>query len=124
VSHHTALEILGLIDEPCEAVHLTIVRSLRRSAPPGVALHTALNFPPPEHISEVRGLPVTRAARSIADAWNGEASKGVILEAARRALKRRLTTSTELIFICQERPGTLINLIRRATSEGALDLSN
>ncbi len=70
VSHHTALEVLGLADTGACKVHLTVPREKRprrRPALPWVAVHTASRPAGEGEVVRVGPLPVTSPAKAIVD---------------------------------------------------------
>ena len=113
VSHETALHLLGLTDDVPDKVHLTIARTHRRGAVAGIALHTTTNLPSSENLTQIEGLPVTSAARSIVDTASGGAEE-LVTAATRNAVRRGLITRTELLFASQDQSGPTRQLIRRA----------
>jgi predicted transcriptional regulator of viral defense system len=67
ISHHTALELLGLSDANPDRIHVTVPKKMRvrRSVPRQYVLHHA--DVAPFDTTLVEGIPVTTAARTIRD---------------------------------------------------------
>lgn len=113
VSHDSALALHGLLDPPA-AVHVTIPRSLRRVAPPGVVLHTSVRLPTESEMTVREGIPVTSPARSIIDFASRSPSRRLLAAVVARALERDLTTTMHLLFSAQERSRNVSRSIQEA----------
>jgi predicted transcriptional regulator of viral defense system len=95
LSHQSALALLGLSDEIPDAVHLLVPRRRRGlRPPPGVVLHT---HPDEEPVPTVwrEGLPLSTAARTLADVANALQPEQLQL-AVRQALREGLATASQL----------------------------
>jgi predicted transcriptional regulator of viral defense system len=95
LSHQSALALLGLSDEIPDAVHLLVPRrrrGLRR--PPGVVLHTHSDEDPVPTVWR-DGLPLSTAARTLADVANALQPEQLQL-AVRQALREGLATAGQL----------------------------
>jgi len=108
-SHHTAATILGLdlLGRPPAVIALTRASgSGSRRSGAGTSVHIAQL--PPEHIDRSLGLPLTSAARTVADLARASSFRaGVVV--ADSALRRRLTTGAELAAVaagCRKWPGS------------------
>lgn len=113
VSHESALETFGLLDYTPDLTHITIERKYRRAPPTGVSVHTSTRFPADQEILMVDGLATTGVARSIVDTAGVTQNPAALVRAAKRALERRLTNRTELLFLAQDRNAKVRSLIRR-----------
>ncbi len=105
VSHHTALEVLGLAETRSGKVHLTVPRERRPRRPlalPWVAVHTASRPPGEGEVVRVGPLPVTSPARAIVDvAEMGDA--GAVWHAIAAALRTGAATVEEILKAVRNR---------------------
>ena len=89
VSHSSACVLIGLGELPHPRVELTVPRR-RRTLDPAVRLHVRIGAIEPDDLTVACGLPVTTAARTIADLLRESADGGhvggVIAAAADRGL--------------------------------------
>lgn len=121
VSHESAMEILRLSDVIPYAVHITIPRSRRyRTAPPGVALHTASRPPARSELVTIDGLPVTSVARTILDVAEAGLSPEQVIAAVCEAVRRGTVESETLLVSAQGRPERVRLLVKRALQEGGV----
>ncbi len=118
ISHESALMIYDLSDVLPSEVHVIIPRTASRRRP-GLRLHT--NRLKPEEITSRQGLPVTTAARTIADvAINGLAEEQIV-QAIKEALQRGLTTREELMAQATYQGGRAKRIIHQnLTGDSAL----
>jgi Transcriptional regulator, AbiEi antitoxin/Protein of unknown function (DUF559) len=94
-SHHSAayLHEIDVIGRPAQLASVTCPPGRRRHGRAGVQVHVVSL--PAEQVTAVLGLPVTTAARTVADlAMAGDFRAGLV--AADSALHRKLTTKAEL----------------------------
>ena len=114
ISHESALTIYDLSDVLPSEVHVIIPRTASRRRP-GLRLHT--NRLKPEEITSRQGLPVTTAARTIADvAVNGLAEEQIV-QAIQEALQRGLTTREELMAQALYQGGRAKRIIHQTLTE-------
>ena len=94
ISHESALTLYNLSDVLPGEIHVIIPRtaSRRRS---GLRLHT--NQLKPEEITTREGLPVTTAARTIADVAIGGLARELVVQSIREAVDRGLTSREKLL---------------------------
>ncbi|MFO7680874.1 MAG: type IV toxin-antitoxin system AbiEi family antitoxin domain-containing protein [Chloroflexota bacterium] len=94
ISHESALTLYNLSDVLPGEIHVIISRtaSRRRS---GLRLHT--NQLKPEEITTREGLPVTTAARTIADVAIGGLARELVVQSIREAVDRGLTSREKLL---------------------------
>lgn len=87
ISHDSALALYGLSDALPTQIHITAPRgvSLRRN---GIRLHSMALCP--DEISRWEGLPVTNAARTIADVTKAGMQLWLVEQAVRQSLQRGL----------------------------------
>lgn len=94
ISHKSALTLYNLSDVLPGEIHVIIPRtaSRRRS---GLRLHT--NRLKPEEITTREGLPVTTAARTIADVAIDGLARELVVQSIHEAIRRGLTSREELL---------------------------
>ncbi len=94
ISHESALTLYNLSDVLPGEIHVIIPRtaSRRRS---GLRLHT--NQLKPEEITTREGLPVTTAARTIADVAIGGLARELVVQSIRESVDRGLTSREKLL---------------------------
>ncbi len=98
VSHESALSLHGLTDERPARVHLTVPSDWQRRRarePECVVLH--FEDVPPHHRTSVGSIPVTTAARTIAQCWR--LSLDQEQSACDEALRRGLASESDLATI-------------------------
>ncbi len=118
VSHESALQLFDLADVVPTTIHLTVSRSRRsRRPPPGVTIHTATD-PLSRRDTVIRhGVRITTPAQSIADSAAYGTAPEQVARAAQEALRRGLSTRSELIAAGRSHGGRAEKLIRQAIEE-------
>jgi hypothetical protein len=116
VSHHSALEIFGLVPAGAGPVHVTVPRrhhSRRRKD--GIVMHTSKTLAP-EDVVDVQGIRATSVARSLVDTLQ---TRGVrqAPEIMRRAILQGLVSSKQFQAVARERPAWVAQSVDRITSE-------
>ena len=108
ISHESALTLYNLSDVLPGEIHVIILRtaSRRRS---GLRLHT--NQLKPEEITTREGLPVTTAARTIADVAIGGLARELVVQSIREAVDRGLTSREKLLAQADYRSGRAKRII-------------
>ncbi|MFQ5420597.1 MAG: type IV toxin-antitoxin system AbiEi family antitoxin domain-containing protein [Anaerolineae bacterium] len=114
ISHESALTIYDLSDVLPGEVHVIIPRTASRRRP-GLRLHT--NRLKPEEITKRQGLPVTTAARTIADVAIDGLAEEQVIQAIQEALQRGLTTREELMAQATYQGGRARRIIHQALTE-------
>lgn len=111
ISHDSALAFLDLSDLLPTEVHVTVPRtsSRRRGR---LRLHTSELRP--DEITPRNGLPVTTAARTIADAANAGLAAELVDQAVEEAWERGLTNAAALREQVSRRRGRAAQLLARA----------
>jgi hypothetical protein len=101
LSHETAAELEGLLDEPSRIVHVTVPADRVVRKTPGVRVHRSsraelarhpVREPPRTRVAETV-IDLTQSARSVTDAYGWIA----------RAINARLTTVDHLLAVMRER---------------------
>src|SRR5579884_3787155 len=101
VSHRSAAEMFGLLPENGGEVHVTVAG--RNLAPrEGVRRHRIAGFGPGE-VTEMRGIPVTTVARTLADLAATESPREVE-HAFQEALYRRIVTPDAVARVLAREP--------------------
>jgi len=101
LSHQTAAELIGLLDEPGPLIHVT-VPSDRRIAPiPGVALHYSQRLDEARH--PLRLPAQTRAEETVVDLTQASASLEQALGWIARACGRRITRPERIASVIDGR---------------------
>jgi predicted transcriptional regulator of viral defense system len=111
ISHESALAVYQLTDVLPGEIHVIIPRTASRRHG-GIRLHT--NRLEPGDITTREGLPITTPARTIADLAISSLSEDLIRQAVREALRRGLTTSTDLLAQASRRGRKTTQLIQKA----------
>lgn len=111
ISHESALTIYDLSDVLPGEAHVIIPRTASRRRP-GLRLHT--NRLKPEEITTRQGLPVTTAARTIADVAVDGLAEEQIVQAIQEALQRGLATREELMAQAMYQGGRAKRIIHQA----------
>ena len=95
LSHVTALEVYGLSDVNPDKIHISVpVKArLRRKTPTWMALHRQHIHP--SEITMHDGLPITTAAKAIADSAEMYVGPRIIADAVRQAYSRGLISKNE-----------------------------
>lgn len=97
VSHQSALDILGLSDVIPNTIHLTVPRTFRKlTSLPGVTIHTTIRPIRPGDIVNRDGVPLTNAARTIADVADSGLTPDQVERAVRSAIDRGFATPRHL----------------------------
>lgn len=114
ISHESALSLYNLSDVLPGDIHVIIPRSgsRRRS---GLRLHT--NHLKSEEKTTREGLPVTTAARTIADVAIDGLGEEHIMQAIQEAINRGLTTKEELLAQADQQGGRAKMIIYRVLNE-------
>jgi hypothetical protein len=102
LSHQTAAELQGLIDEPVELIHVTIPARRRLRALPGIVSHTSHRAERAAHPSRLP--PQTRIEETVVDLTQVARSVDQALGWVVRAVARRLTTVDRLRTAFASRP--------------------
>jgi predicted transcriptional regulator of viral defense system len=101
VSHRSAAELFRLLPESGRDVDVTVV-GRNPGAHPGIRLHRPRAFARAD-VTNVRGIPVTSVARTIADVAGTEPSNEVV-HAFQEALYRRIVTPDAVAAIIEREP--------------------
>jgi predicted transcriptional regulator of viral defense system len=117
ISHESALTIYDLSDALPSEVHVIIPRTASRRRP-GLHLHT--NRLKPEEITSRQGIPVTTAARTIADVAVSGLAEEQVVQAIREALQRGLTTPDELMAQATSQGGRAERIIHQMLTGDSL----
>lgn len=102
LSHHTAAELQGLIDQPSSLVHLTIPGSRRVARIPGIMIHVAARAELARH--PALAPPRTRLEETVLDLAQLAAAAEEACGWVTRALGRRLTIQERLRDTLGQRP--------------------
>lgn len=108
ISHDSALALYDLSDLLPAETHVTVPRTASRRRA-GLRLHT--NRLQPGDVTRYAGLPVTTAARTIADVASAGLADELVLQAIHEALQRGLATPAELHAASAYRGGRVLRLI-------------
>ncbi|MET7397128.1 hypothetical protein ABZS66_26950 [Dactylosporangium sp. NPDC005572] len=102
LSHRTAAELHGLVDEPSAVVHVTVPAARRRRRLAGVVFHRSGRVGRAAH--PARRPPRTRVEDTVVDLVDGAASLDEAIGWITRACGRRLTTVARLRVAFADRP--------------------
>jgi len=94
LSHETAAELAGLIDQPYPTVHVTVPASRRVTPPPLVRVHTTARAAQIEHPSRLP--PQSRVDETVVDLTQSAATPAEAMGWIARACGRRLTTADRI----------------------------
>lgn len=108
ISHESALSVYELTDVLPGKIHVIVPRTASRRRK-GLLLHT--NRLKLEEITRREGLPITTAARTIADVAAAGLAEEQIRQAIREALKRGLASREELLVQAVHRGGRTAQII-------------
>lgn len=108
ISHESALYLYNLSDVLPGDIHVIIPRTGSRRRP-GLRLHT--NSLKPKEITTREGLPVTTAARTIADVAIDGAARELIVQAIHEAVDRGLTSPEALLAQADDQGGRAKKII-------------
>ena len=108
ISHESALTLYNLSDVLPGEIHVIIPRTASRRRP-GLRLHT--NSLKPEEITNREGLPVTTAARTIADVAINGLARELVVQSIREAIERGLTSREELLAQAEYQSGRAKRII-------------
>ena len=111
ISHDSALALYDLSDLLPADTHLTVPRTASRRRT-GLRLHT--NRLQPGDVTRYAGLPITTAARTIADVASAGLADELVLQAIREALQRGLATPDDLRAAAAARGGRALRLVEQA----------
>jgi predicted transcriptional regulator of viral defense system len=114
ISHDSALAVHDLSDALPAEMHLTIPRNASRRRP-GLVLHTS--HLERSEVTEVGGLPVTTAPRTIADMAAAGLAEEQVVQAVSQAVHRGLVSVVDLRAYAAKRGGRALRLISRALEE-------
>jgi len=103
ISHESALSAWGLSDVLPGEIHVVVPRTASRRRK-GIRLHT--NRLVLDEVTRVEGLPITTAARTIADVANSGLAEEQVRQAINEALSRGLVTREELLVQARRRRGS------------------
>lgn len=109
ISHDSALAVYELSDALPGEVHVIVPRSASRRRQ-NIRLHT--NRLQLDEITNREGLPITTAARSIADAANSGLAEELVRQALQEALRRGLVSHPQLSVQAERRRGRAKRLIQ------------
>jgi hypothetical protein len=101
LSHQSAAELIGLIDEPAPLVHVTVAAQRRISPIPGVVLHQSSRTDKICH--PTRLPPQTRIEETVVDLTQTSVSLGEALGVIAKACGRRLTRPERIVESLAER---------------------
>lgn len=119
ISHESALEVLDLSDLIPQSIHVTVPRARRKLTPqPGVAIHTTTRPLEAADVFTRDGVRITTPERTIVDVAESGAAPEQVIEAARQAIDRGLTTPARLREEARSRGRRVSSLIERALTEG------
>jgi Transcriptional regulator, AbiEi antitoxin len=102
LSHQTAAELTGLLDEPSDLIHVSIPVERRVSPTPGLLLH--LSKRAREAVHPVRLPPQTRVEETVLDLVDAARTIDDAVGWITRALGRRLSTQAKLREAMAQRP--------------------
>ncbi|HEY9078064.1 MAG TPA: hypothetical protein VIO61_16125 [Anaerolineaceae bacterium] len=108
ISHDSALLLFDLSDALPGKVHVIVPKTASRRHE-GLQLHT--NRLQKDEVTRREGLPVTTAARTIADVAASHLAEEQVLQAIQEALRRGLVTPEELNTQAERRKGRARQLI-------------
>lgn len=111
ISYDSALALYDLSDLLPEAIHLTVPRTASRRHL-GLRLHT--NLLDPGDVTHYAGLPITTVPRTIMDVTNSGLSEELVKQAIAEALRRGLTTPTQLRTASSRRKTRASKMIEQA----------
>jgi hypothetical protein len=94
LSHQTAAELWGLVDESRSLIHITIPGNRRLAKKPGIALHLSGRASAVVHPS--RNPPRTRLEETVIDLWETARTLDNAVGWVTSAIGRRLTTQDKL----------------------------
>ena len=115
ISHESALAVYALTDLLPGDIHVIVPRTASRRRP-GIRQHT--NQLSPNEITSREGLPITTAARTIADVAVSGLADELIWQAMQEALQRGLASRDELLNQADQRGGRAQKIIQTALLEG------
>ena len=92
LSHQTAAELSGLMDEPSSLIHVTVPSSRRVKAGPGIVIH----FSARASAHPAQTPPRTRVEETIIDLWETSRNLDTAVGWVTRAIGRRRTTADKL----------------------------
>ena len=108
ISHESALSVYELTDVLPGTIHVVVPRTASRRHK-GLRLHT--NRLEPKEITRREGLPLTTAARTIADVAVSGLADEQIRQAIQEALQRGLASREELLAQAAQRAGRAAQII-------------
>jgi predicted transcriptional regulator of viral defense system len=111
ISHDSALALYDLSDLLPAETHVTVPRTASRRRA-GLRLHT--NRLQPGDVTRYAGVPVTTAARTIADVASAGLADELVLQAIHEALQRGLATPAGLRAAAAARSGRAFRLTEQA----------
>lgn len=111
ISHDSALALYDLSDLLPADTHLTVPRTASRRRT-GLRLHT--NRLQPGDVTRYAGLPITTAARTIADVASAGLADELVLQAIHQALQQGLATPDDLHAAATARGGRALRLVEQA----------
>ena len=117
ISHESALAVYELTDVLPGTIHVIVPRTASRRRK-GLRLHT--NRLESQEITKRKGLPVTTAARTIADVAAAGLAEEQIRQAIHEALRLGLTSKEELLVQAKNRGGRVAQIIQ-STLNGDID---
>jgi hypothetical protein len=101
LSHRTAAELWGILDEPSPLIHITIPSARRLARKQGIVFHLSGRASAAVHPS--RNPPRTRLEETVIDLWDAAQSLDHAVAWVTSALGRRLTTQDKLRGAMQAR---------------------
>jgi hypothetical protein len=101
LSHESAAELIGLLDEPAGAIHLTVPTDCHLPGKPGIVLHRSVRWEKARHPS--RFPAQTRVEETVLDLVESAGSLEQAVAWLTRACGRRLTTAGRLLSAMGER---------------------
>jgi predicted transcriptional regulator of viral defense system len=118
VSHESALDLHDLSDVIPNAVHLTVLRSMRNLPKlPGVKIHTTTREFAAGDVVTREGMRVTSVERTIVDSADWGTGSEQIEMAVRQAFRRGVTSPKRLETAVAKRSARVRNLINRAIAQ-------
>lgn len=112
VSHQSALTLHGLSDLLPSQIDLTVPKTFRKTAPPGVVLHKGLIAP--GDYEEREGFRVTTPLRTLVDVTLGGISQQELAKATQEAIRQGLVRKSKILEKANGEPGLsrLLEIIR------------
>lgn len=95
VSHQTAAELWGLVDDPTPLVHVTVPATRRVTPRPGIGVHYAHRLPQTRHPARVP--PVGTVEDTVLDLVDTAPNLRQVIDWVSRACQRRKTTPGRLL---------------------------